>query len=165
MQTHITSRPSRATLERYSAIELAGGRIARPDVLVWLSVAKRPWGRLGTTPHQLWDAFLGGSDRLVYRHRDPTHESCRELVAKGLTGTVAFIHSDGTVGMVMDIERGAKLATFEDDAGIRTRKYVPFDRNRVLSGRKTPRSSAVTAASPSKGANTGPCDDVTEGRA
>lgn len=162
MVTNTLSRPSRATLERYATIPLAGGRVARPDVLVWLEVASRPWGRLETTPHQLWNAFLDGSP-LVMRHRDPEHESCRELLARGVTGTVAFIHkSTGQPGMVMDIEQAAKLSTTETDtAGLRTAKYVPFNRDRVVNSGAEASSGTTPAQGSDDGANTPVAHDVT----
>jgi hypothetical protein len=163
MVTNTLSRPSRATLERYATVQLAGGRVARPDMLAWLEVAPKPWGRLGTTPHQLWNVSLMGGELLVRRHRDPSHEACRELLARGVIGIVAFVHTDGVIGLVMDIERAAKFSSHEDDAGIRLRKYVPFDRSRVVSGREEEVSGVTIAGDIPAIEYAAPRDVVTDG--
>lgn len=128
----IASGGSLSTRDFYETIRLANGREETPDVVLCLEVAPRPWGRLETTPHQLWNVFLNDQE-FVSRHRDPEHAACRELAANGILGKALFVHrASGMPGMLMDIERAAKFAVVDDDKeGLRTVRYVPFDRARV----------------------------------
>jgi hypothetical protein len=66
---------------------------------------------------------------IVRNARDPEHEACRVLLARGITtGKITFRHaSDGMVGMIMDIEKGAGLTVEEsENRGLRVAKYRPF---------------------------------------
>lgn len=137
---------SLSTADYYDTIRLMDGREERPDVVLWLEVAAKPWGRLETTPHQLWNVFRGDMV-LVSRHRDPEHAACRALLATGVTGEALFVHrSSGMPGMMMNIERAAMFSTIDDDAvGLRTIRYVPFDRDRVMRRRENGVSGASMA--------------------
>lgn len=75
-----------------------------------------------------WDVLFNG-DLLISRHHDPEHAACRALLARGLTGKVAFVHTNGMAGMTMDIEKGAGLTVSENEHhGPYFTQYQPFNR-------------------------------------
>lgn len=84
---------------------------------------------LGPDATEKWNATYQGKPP-VSRVRVPSFDSCRALLALGITGRVGFIHA-GTdrVAFWMDIEKGAGLTVEENDEGIRIRKYRPFHRD------------------------------------
>lgn len=65
---------------------------------------------------------------LIESSRDPEHDACRALLAKGLTGTLETYHPGGTVArMRLDIERGAKLGINESaKTNIKTVRWSPY---------------------------------------
>lgn len=75
-----------------------------------------------------WNATLGDKP-LLRRVRDPEHDACRALLAKGITGKVTFVHkSTGMAGLTMDVEKSAGRTVRETtkDGRPRTVKFVPF---------------------------------------
>lgn len=92
----------------------------RVDIFIDKSLPLRP-----DQPEQ-WSAVMGG-ERLVHRHPDICHASCRALLARGITGLATFVHrASGTPGVTMDIETGARWIVSEDDRGMRLRPYRPW---------------------------------------
>lgn len=74
-----------------------------------------------------WNVEFDGNE-IVHRSRDPEHEACRALQAKGLRGRVTFVHGNtGTLGLTMGINWGAERSTVESDShhALRSRKYTP----------------------------------------
>lgn len=65
---------------------------------------------------------------LIESARDPEHEACRALLAKGITGTLVTFHPGGKVArMRLDIARGAGLTVTEGATqGPRTTRWKPF---------------------------------------
>ena len=64
---------------------------------------------------------------IVTRSRDPEHDACRALLARGVRGRVAFIHAaTGTAGLLVDIARGAGRTTVDGPTGTpRARNWRP----------------------------------------
>lgn len=90
---------------------------------VILSVDRKP---LGPDAPQKWNATYLGKP-LVTRVRVPSCESCRALLAMGITGRVNFRHEGSPhIAFWMDIEKGAGLTVEENDRGIRIAKYREF---------------------------------------
>jgi hypothetical protein len=81
-------------------------------------------------PHepQKWNATLR-DEPLLTRVRDPEHDACRALLARGITGKVTFVHkATGMAGLSMDIEKGSGLTVREntDTGRPRVTKFQPF---------------------------------------
>jgi hypothetical protein len=64
---------------------------------------------------------------LIESARDPEFEACRALLAQGVTGTlVTFSPGSPVPRMAVDIEKGAKLTTIENNkAGPSFARYRP----------------------------------------
>jgi hypothetical protein len=78
-----------------------------------------------TPAGHMWNTTFEG-EPLTRLSRDPEHEACRALLARGVTGRVTFIQAKtGTPGLSMDIEKGARL-TVREDGRLRLVKYSPF---------------------------------------
>lgn len=67
---------------------------------------------------------------VVTRSAVPMYDSCRVLASWDLTGKAKFVRADGTVGMTMDIQAGAKLTVEEGPGGPKVRKYRGTDRGK-----------------------------------
>jgi hypothetical protein len=76
----------------------------------------------------LFEAVKGGrwhvvfeGDTIVTGSRDPEHDACRALLARGVTGKVTFRHPCCVAGMIMDIESSAGFTVKEGP--LRTVKF------------------------------------------
>lgn len=75
----------------------------------------------------LWDAFLG-DEKIVKRAIEPNYKTCRELVARGITGRAMFWFEDKEVLIIRDIEKAAQLTVEEcRKNGLRTRKFKAYE--------------------------------------
>ncbi len=74
-----------------------------------------------------YEAYLAGhSEPFVTNSRDPEHEACRVLVARGYSGAVQFYHGI-TPSMRLQASAAARLTVSEEDRrGLRLRKWAPF---------------------------------------
>jgi hypothetical protein len=70
-------------------------------------------------------------DVLIERCRDPEFETCRALLARGLTGTVeSWVRGATAPGFRLDIELGSQAATHESATrSPRLGKWSPFVRD------------------------------------
>jgi hypothetical protein len=68
-----------------------------------------------------------GEETLIEHSRDPVFESCRALMARGITGQLVAHWEDNLCdSRAVDIELGSQLHTTASDLGLFTRNYLPF---------------------------------------
>jgi hypothetical protein len=58
---------------------------------------------LGPDAPEKWPVALG-DEMLQLKSKDPEHDACRELLKRGYTGKVKFIHASGMEGLTMGIK-------------------------------------------------------------
>jgi hypothetical protein len=89
---------------------------------------------------QLYDVAFAG-EVIVKSSRDPEHDAARALLARGITGRMETLGSDGKVRMHLTIEKAAELTVTEaNDRGLELRRWKasPFASSEPPAAEKPP---------------------------